>query len=123
MRKLAFHDVFSALRLMMAMEQDGTVKSTVEKIVKTRKDSAEGETAETLEKLVGVDILFYIMERAADAGVERKVYEFLAGPFELTADEVEGMDLDTLQKNLAQLVKDNDVIGFFVSAWKNRPNQ
>lgn len=64
----------------------------------------------------GFDIIWTILEIASEKECESAIYEFLAGPFEMTAAEVADLDLETMMANLRQLAAENNLAGFFKSA-------
>lgn len=64
----------------------------------------------------GFDFVWDLFDLATEEKGEKELYEFLAGPFEITPEEVRDLDLDILMANLQQLVKDNNLAGFFKSA-------
>lgn len=64
----------------------------------------------------GFEILWSVLEAAAEPEGEASIYEFLSGPFEMTPKQVGNLDLDVLIANLRQLAADNNLAGFFKSA-------
>lgn len=66
----------------------------------------------------GFDIIWELFDAATENGGELAIYEFLAGPFELTPEEVADLDLDILIQNCQQLARDNNLGAFFKSAAK-----
>ena len=61
----------------------------------------------------GFDFVWNLFDIATEEAGEKELYEFLSGPFEMTPDEVKDLDLDILVANIQQLVKDNNLVGFF----------
>ena len=66
----------------------------------------------------GFDVLWSLFDAATEEGGETALYDFLAGPFEMTPDEVRDLDVDVLLENLQQLARDNNLANFFKSAAK-----
>lgn len=64
----------------------------------------------------GFEFIWKLFDVATEAEGEGAIYEFLAGPFEMTAQEVEDLDLDTLIANCKQLAAENNLGAFFKSA-------
>lgn len=66
----------------------------------------------------GFDLLWGLFDTATERNGETAIYEFLAGPFEMTPEEVENLDLEVLISNLQQLAAENNLTVFFKSAAK-----
>lgn len=64
----------------------------------------------------GFDMIWNFFDIATEADGENCIYEFLAGPFEMTPEEVSNLDIDVLLSNLRQLVTENNLVAFFKSA-------
>ena len=47
---------------------------------------------------------------------EKELYKFLAGPFEMTAKEIEDLDISVFFEFIKQLSAENNLSGFFRSA-------
>lgn len=67
----------------------------------------------------GFDLIWSIFDLATEAEGENTLYEFLAGPFEMTAQEVADLDLEALFENLKHLAEENNLIVFFKYAAKS----
>ena len=61
----------------------------------------------------GFDFVWDLFDIATEKDGEAALYEFLAGPFEMTPKEVSELDLDVLMANIQQLVAENNLAGFF----------
>lgn len=61
----------------------------------------------------GFDLIWNIFDIATEQAGEVYIYEFLAGPFEMTAEEVRDLDMDVLLDNIQQLVTENNLSRFF----------
>lgn len=64
----------------------------------------------------GFDLLWNFFDIATEREGEGALYEFLAGPFEITPEEVRDLDVEILLGNLQQLAKENNLTAFFKSA-------
>ena len=47
---------------------------------------------------------------------EKELYKFLAGPFEMTAKEIEDLEISVFFDLIKQLASENNLTGFFKSA-------
>lgn len=80
-------------------------------------DSAEGTAAkDIIDK--GFEILWEVFDIATEQHGEAIIYEFFAGPFEMTPEEFSNLDFDALIDGLKQLAAENNLQGFFGSAAK-----
>lgn len=130
MRKLIASDVFAALRVVSAIEKKQGIETTIKDLVKNAenetKDDGDDKTAKERNDdfivRVGVSGVFKIIEIATEARVEGRVYEFLAGPFEMTPADVQNMPLPDFVKNVTRLTKENDLSSFFTSVRKLAQN-
>ena len=61
----------------------------------------------------GFDFIWDLFDIATEKEGEAALYEFLAGPFEMTPKEVSDLDLDVLMANIQQLVRENNLGTFF----------
>lgn len=61
----------------------------------------------------GFDTVWELFDAATETEGEMELYRFLAGPFEMTPEEVRDLDLDVLMANLQQLAADNNLLTFF----------
>ena len=64
----------------------------------------------------GFDFIWELFDIATEKEGEEAIYEFLAGPFEMTPEEVRDLDLDVMMANIQQMVQENNLISFFKSA-------
>lgn len=64
----------------------------------------------------GFDLFWDIFDRATETDGEAAIYAFLAGPFEMTAQEVADLEIPELMAKMKQLAVENDLVGFFRSA-------
>lgn len=103
MRKLNTSDIFAALRVIRAANLREELKPLL-------KRAAEGSAS--LED-VGIDGIISAMEMMAEKKAERAVYEVLAGPLEISADEVAALDILDFAQRVEQIAKENDLKAFF----------
>lgn len=130
MRKLIASDVFAALRVVSAIEKKQGIETTIKDLVKSAENEtkADGDDKTAKERnddfvvRVGVSGVFKIIEIATEARVEGRVYEFLAGPFEMTPADVQNMPLPDFVENVTRLTKENDLSSFFTSVRKLAQN-
>ena len=130
MRKLIASDIFAALRVVSAIEKKQDIETTIKDLVKNAeketKDDGDDKTAKERNDdfivRVGVSGVFKIIEIATEARVEGRVYEFLAGPFEMTPADVQNMPLPDFVENVTRLTKENDLSSFFTSVRKLAQN-
>lgn len=66
----------------------------------------------------GFDFIWDLFDVATEQDGEQVLYDFLAGPFEMTPEEVAELDFDVLMACLKQLAEENNLTGFFKSAAK-----
>ncbi|TCJ05043.1 hypothetical protein [Cytobacillus praedii] len=112
MRKLNTGDIFKAARIIKKAKLRESIVDFAKKGKKTN-----GNDEEAVESL-GLEIAFSVLESCGNEGVEKELYEFLAGPFEITPDKIEQMPVDELLKNLKDLATNNNLMLFFKSAGK-----
>lgn len=105
MRKLKTSDIPSFCRCLKRLG----VKDKIQNIAK------EADRAKDVWDK-GFDVIWSIFDLATEAEGENVLYEFLAGPFEMTAQEVADLDLEMLFDNLKQLAAENNLTAFFKSA-------
>ena len=78
------------------------------------------QKANTASELVawdnGFDFFWDLLDIATEKAGEAVIYEFLAGPFEMTTEQVAELDLDVLFENIRQLAAENNLAGFFKTA-------
>ena len=130
MRKLIASDVFAALRVVSAIEKKQDIETTIKDLIKNAENEtkADGDDKTAKERnddfivRVGVSGVFKIIEIATEARVEGRVYEFLAGPFEMTPADVQNMPLPDFVENVTRLTKENDLSSFFTSVRKLAQN-
>lgn len=102
MRKLKTTDIPAFCRCIKAIG----IKDDVQKIAK------EANSASDIWGM-GFDLIWSIFDKATEVSGEKNIYEFLAGPFEMTAEQVADMDLDKLIEACKKLGEENNLTGFF----------
>ena len=105
MRKLKTSDLFAFVRCMKAVG----IKENLHDIAK-KSDNA----ADAWEK--GFELIYKAFDLATEKNGEAHVYEFLAGPFEMSPEEVAEMPLPDFFDKCKTLAEENDLAGFFKQA-------
>lgn len=105
MRKLETRDVFAACRLMKQLG----LKEKFQTLAR------EADTAADIWAR-GYDLIWDLFDTATEQNSEAAIYTFLAGPLELTAEEVSRLPLDELLPSLQRMAVENNLVDFFKSA-------
>ena len=105
MRKLNTSDVFSTMRLV----QKAGIKEGIKPYI------VMASAGELSIEDIGIEGILGLIEILSESKSERAIYEILAGPFEMTADEVATLELDKLIESLDALAKENNLKVFFKS--------
>lgn len=105
MRKLETADVFAACRLMKKLGLKDKFKTIAEEADSVR---------DVFDK--GYDLIWSIFDEATEQHSEMEIYTFLAGPLEMTPEEVKHLHLDVLLDSLKTMAVENNLVGFFKSA-------
>ena len=103
MRKLNTRDVVMGVRLIKKRQ----LKETLEQVVNEAVE--KGKT----ERMTGIDVIFTMIESMVGTDDGRELYEWISGPLECTADEVEKMELVTLIDSLIQAASVEEWRDFF----------
>ena len=103
MRKLTTQDVFAALRIASDLQLKDEVK-TLAQLANDGKLSRDEIGAQAFMKVLDL----FVSKKA-----EGRIYEFLAGPFEITPEQVRDLPLMELAENIKALAEENDLAGFF----------
>ena len=74
--------------------------------------AAESDSAKELWDR-GFDLVWGIFDAATEQTGENALYEFLAGPFEMTAAQVADLELGALLSGIQQLFEDENLTAFF----------
>ena len=61
----------------------------------------------------GFDLIWGIFDAATEQSGETALYDFLAGPFEVSSQEVADMDLGDLFAGIQKLMEDENLVTFF----------
>lgn len=101
MRKLKTSDIPAFCRCLKKLGVKEKVKDLAQK-----SDTA----ADAWSK--GFDALWDVFDLATEAEGEAHLYAFLAGPFEMTPEEVADLPLPDLFAKCKQLAEENDLAGF-----------
>lgn len=105
MRKLQTKDIFAFCRCIKAIG----IKDEINKLCKD---------ADNINDIwdKGFELVYSIFAAASEKKSETSIYEFLAGPFEMTANEVEKLEITEFFKLIKQLAAENNLVIFFKSA-------
>lgn len=105
MRKLKTRDIPAACRCLKHLG----IKDDIRKLAQNSKSIKDAWDR-------GFELLWRIFDLATENAGESQIYSFLAGPFEMTAEEVADLDMAELIANLKQLCEENDMGLFFKNA-------
>ncbi len=98
-------DIFSGIRLLKRIGLKEQARELAQK-------------SESIKDLWGngYEFVWGIFDAATETGGEKAIYEFLAGPFEMTPADVEKLEVAKLMAMFKQLVAENDLVTFFKTA-------
>lgn len=99
MRKLKTMDVFAAARIVKA----AGIKEEVKRIALEYSDKKE--ITESYQKQVGAELVISVIDGLSEKKAENLMYEFLAGPFEMKAEEIGNLELSELFDKINELGK------------------
>jgi hypothetical protein len=102
MRKLKTSDIPVLCRCVKKLG----LKDTIQKIA-LESDSVKDVWAR------GFDLIWNLFDIATEQAGEMCIYEFLAGPFEMTPEQVRDLDMDVLIENIQHLIRENNLVAFF----------
>lgn len=102
MRKLETSDVFAACRLVKKLGLKEKFKAIAEEA---------NNSQDVFDK--GYDLVWDLFDTATEQKAEKDIYIFLAGPLEMTPEEVSHLHLDLLMDSLQQMALENDLARFF----------
>lgn len=105
MRSLITSDVFAAVRIIRASGMRGELKQLIRRALES----------DSPAESVGIEGFLVIAEAMAEKKSEDAIYEFLAGPFEITPGEVAALPVDKLLEKLTELLKGCNLKSFFKS--------
>lgn len=105
MRKLKSSDLFAFARCIKNIG----IKEEIQKVAKE-----SNTVGDIWEK--GFDLIYSLFEKAIEKKSEGFIYEFLSGPFEMTSEEVENMDLLEMMEGVSQLADFKTWKAFFTTA-------
>lgn len=108
MRKLKTKDVPAFCRCLKRMGAKDKFKEI----------AMEANTLKDVESR-GFDLVWDLFDLATEQVGEVYIYEFLAGPFEMSVEEVSDLDLDVLFENIKHMIHENNLVAFFkfAAAW------
>ncbi len=103
MRKLATQDVFAALRIVSDLQ----LKDEIQALAQLANDG------KLTRDEIGAQAFMKVLELFVSKKAEGCAYEFLAGPFEMTPEEVRDLPLMDLAASIKVMAEENDIAGFF----------
>lgn len=103
MRKLTTQDVFAALRIASDLQ----LKDEVQALAQLANDG------KLTRDEIGAQAFMKVLDLFVSKKAEGRIYEFLAGPFEITPEQVRDLPLMELAENIKALAEENDLAGFF----------
>lgn len=92
MRNLQTKDIFFMSRLIMSLD----LKYEFKKIA----DKVDGKAD---LNSIGYEMFFTVLGKCTDVDTEKKIYECLSGPLELTVEEVATMDIFDLSEEVMKV--------------------
>lgn len=105
MRALEFADLYKAQRVLRAAHFAEEVKPMLEMAAANAGDLSK----------VGINAIMTVLDLLAENEAEGKMYEFLAGPFEMTPEEVSHLRLADLKDKFTWLMNEEGTRPFFKS--------
>ena len=105
MRKLKNSDILALCRCLKKLGLQDQFRTI----------ATEANSVKDVARL-GIDFFWGLFDAATEESGEFALYEFLAGPFEMTPEEVRDLGIDKLLENLKQLAVENNLTVFFKSA-------
>lgn len=109
MKKANTGDMFKLMRLIDELKISDTVYEMIKEV------EEKGTNNVNVERM-GFNLIATLISKASTKEAEIKIYDFLSGPFEMTAEEIQCMDYTEFGKGIGQVLDLNSIIGFFKSA-------
>lgn len=100
MRKINTKDIFNTMRIIKKSGMKQELIPLVQKAAEVGVDA------------IGIEGVLTVIEVLSENNSEKAMYEVLAGPFEMTAEEVETMELDKFTEMLCELGEQNNIRNF-----------
>jgi len=101
MRKIMTKDIFMAMRVI---KKSGMKQELIPLVQKA---------AEAGIEQIGIEGILTVIEVLSENNSEKALYEVLAGPFEMSVEEVESLELDVFTGMLCELGEQNNLQNFF----------
>lgn len=123
MRKLNLSDVFRFSRMVKATKAAPVVEELLamassEQEKHRQADSGQQADSDAWLIDVGIRGFLRLLDCASEQGAESAVYKFLAPVWEMEEKTLMDMTLETVIANMAQMFRENDMLGFFDYARK-----
>lgn len=103
MRNLLTADLFKAVRVI----KTSGLKEEVKPLLRMAADGKADITN------VGIEGILTVIGALAENGVEKQLYEFLSGPFEMDPKEIAALDIVELSEKIQWLWKEGNLQPFF----------
>ena len=115
MRKLQLKDTFALARIVTKANLKETIRNIIkDSNVKNVIDNKE--KADSKAEDIGIDIIFSLIEKVSDEGIEKDFYKLCASIFEMTEKEVSEIPPVKFVENIKILAKENDIRSFLSQA-------
>lgn len=111
MRKLNTSDIFTMSKLLKKIDAKELILNLYEKGI--------GNADEEAQKRIGIDVIFALLDKCAENGVEEQFYSFLAPIVEISPDEIASQSINETIEQFKQIAKENDLASFFEFAFKS----
>ena len=107
MRQFKSTDLFAALRVTKEIGVKQELKDFANAL-------ANGKISAKTQREMGAELIFGLLGNCGSEGAEKAFVDFLAGPLEMTADELREMDLLVFMEKIKDFVEFIDM-----EAWKS----
>ncbi len=108
MRKLKTRDIPAFCRVLKQLKMQERIRAVAQ----------EADSAQDIWNQ-GFDLIWGIFDAATESAGETILYNFFAGPFEMTPEKFADLDMADLLNGLHQMAEENNLIAFFKSAAKS----
>lgn len=111
MRNLKSTDLFAALRVVKEIG----IKDEVNRFAHLAQGS---DVSEEMQREIGLELILGLLANCGTEAAEKAMYDFLAGPLEISVPELKDMNLDEFAEKIRDFVASVDIehwTGFFQS--------
>ena len=103
MRKINTGDTFAAMRVVKAAGIKDEIKRVALDIEDKRKKKIK--FTQEMQKQMGAELFFSIIDGLAEQKAELLMYDFLAGPFEMDAKDIAALSIPEIFEKFGELSK------------------